>query len=80
MRSFVLAQPRRHLIIQTDDAASLLWLQKRMPWASGCCSSSARRSSTELRTDAHLRAAIDGVSVRNRLATLPLLAGWSTGG
>ena len=29
---------------------------------------------TELRTDARLRAAIDGVSVRNRLATLPLLA------
>jgi hypothetical protein len=74
VRSFVLAQPRRHLIIQTDDPASLLWLQKRMPWAQRLLLVLGPSQLTALRTDTHLRAAIDGVSVRNRLATLPLLA------
>jgi len=74
VRSFVLAQPRQHLIIQTDDAASLLWLQKRMPWTERLLLVLGPSQLTELRTDAQLRAAIDGVSVRNRLASLPLLA------
>jgi glycerophosphoryl diester phosphodiesterase len=45
-----------------------------MPWAQRLLLVLDQSQLTELRTDARLRAAIDGVSVRNRLATLPLLA------
>jgi glycerophosphoryl diester phosphodiesterase len=74
VRAFLLAQPRRHVIVQTDDRASLLWLQRELPWTQRLLLVLRSGQLDELWTDTRLRAAIDGVSVRNRFATLPVLA------
>jgi glycerophosphoryl diester phosphodiesterase len=75
VRDFLLAQPRRHVIVQTDDRASLLWLQRELPWTQRLLLVLRAGQLDELRSDARLRGAIDGVSVRNRVATRPVL-GW----
>ncbi len=74
VRAFLLARPRRRVIIQTDDRGSLLWLQRRLPWTERLDLVLGRGQLDDLRTDARLRAAIDGVSVRNRFVTPSLLA------
>lgn len=73
VRSFLLARPRRHVIIQTDDRASLEWLARELPWTERLLLVLRRGQLDELRTDAPLRAAVAGVSVRDRFVTPPLL-------
>jgi glycerophosphoryl diester phosphodiesterase len=76
VRDFLLSQPepRPRLLIQTDDPGTLRWLRRTLPWAQRLLLVLRRSQLAELRADPTLRAVIDGVSVRDRFASLAVLA------
>ncbi len=75
VREFLAERRDRAVIIQTGDAASLRILSRTVPWARRLKLIFSRSDLEDLRSDRALRAAIDGVSVRNRLLT-PAVQAW----
>ncbi len=72
VRDFVRAQPPRRLIVQTDDVGTLRWVRRELPSAQRLLLVLGPRQVAELR-DPGVLAVIDGASVRDPLATPPLI-------
>jgi glycerophosphoryl diester phosphodiesterase len=75
VRDFLAERRDRAVIIQTRDAASLRILSRTVPWARRLKLIFSRSELDALRADRELRAAIHGVSVRDRLLA-PAVQEW----
>jgi glycerophosphoryl diester phosphodiesterase len=69
VRAFLLARPRRKLLVQTHEPSTLRWAKRRIPWARRLLLVFNDREVKALRTDPSRLAAADGVSVRESLLT-----------
>jgi glycerophosphoryl diester phosphodiesterase len=74
VRAFLLAHPRRRVIIQTARPSTLRWARRRLPFATRLLLVFDARRARALRTDPRLLADADGVSARESLLTRGLLA------
>ena len=72
--SFVRAQPRRQLILQSNDTASLQRMARELPDAQRLLLIANRDALARLRADPWAAETIGGVSLRDRLATPAVLA------
>jgi hypothetical protein len=75
IRSFLASRALRRTIVQTNDRGTLLSLRRTMPTVKRLLLISNARELAALRGDAELRAAIDGVSVRDNVLT-PAAQAW----
>jgi glycerophosphoryl diester phosphodiesterase len=67
LRAFLASRALRRTIVQTNDRGTLLGLRRTMPAVQRLLLISNARELAALRGDAQLRAAIDGVSVRDNV-------------
>ena len=73
VRAFLLAHPRRRVVVQTADPATLHWARRRLPSARRLLLVFTAGGARALRTDPRLLADANGVSVRESLLTRGLL-------
>jgi glycerophosphoryl diester phosphodiesterase len=71
VRAFVRSQPRRRVIVQTFDPGTLAWVRRHMPAAQRLLLVSTPAQLRALQADP---SGLDGVSLRDGVATAPVLA------